>query len=339
MHHQSSLPLSISEEDRLCAGCGEPLVRREGEYLSQFKKRKTCGRECQSAAHAAMFERRRQAMLQSGERECTVCKQVKPLSQFNRHQKALYRADCKECQSAHFKAWRSPRATDLNKRSRKWYRENRERVLVYNVDYRKRVISTTTRECLRCGRTFRPTSVERRYCSTECARTTVVELRRERGEWGSPLVMKCQECGATITDSPSRKGRRKYCSRECASPSRMRTIAKKVGSTSIESSVYAALESAGVDFHRQHVIGIWAVDAYIPSLNLVIECQGDYWHCNPKVFPDGPESDVQRRGVERDRRRRRWFTARGYQYIELWESDINDVGAEALVTAAIEKAS
>lgn len=329
MHQQSTLSLFTSEEIRHCDGCGQPLSRRDGESPSAFRKRKTCDRACQGAARSATWERKRQELLQRGEKECSRCGEAKPLSEFNRHPKALYRAECKDCQSSYFKEWRAPRASSLNEKSRKWYRENSDHVYRYNVAYRRMAADSTVRICPRCGQEFRPTSVESRYCSLRCGRQAAVDMRRANGEFGDPVIFNCEECGKEVVDSPSRTDRR-FCSQKCAAPSRMRSMASK-GATSIEMAVYQALESLGVDFLRQHVIGTWAVDAYVPSLDLVIECQGDYWHCNPKVFPDGPESDIQRKGVERDRRRRRWFEARGYRYIELWESDINEFGAEHLV--------
>jgi len=49
--------------------------------------------------------------------------------------------------------------------------------------------------------------------------------------------------------------------------------------TSIEKKVYDELKKRGLLFEKQKLInGKFIVDAYIPSLNLVIEADGDYWH-------------------------------------------------------------
>ena len=49
--------------------------------------------------------------------------------------------------------------------------------------------------------------------------------------------------------------------------------------TSIEKKVYNELERRGLLFETQKLInGKFLVDAYIPSLNLIIEADGDYWH-------------------------------------------------------------
>lgn len=55
--------------------------------------------------------------------------------------------------------------------------------------------------------------------------------------------------------------------------------------TSIEKKVYEALKAKGLLFETQKLInGKFIVDAYIPSLNLVIEVDGKYWHSLDRVM-------------------------------------------------------
>lgn len=54
--------------------------------------------------------------------------------------------------------------------------------------------------------------------------------------------------------------------------------------TSIEKKLYEELKRRGILFERQRLINNhFIVDAYIPSLNLVIEADGDYWHSLDKI--------------------------------------------------------
>jgi len=54
--------------------------------------------------------------------------------------------------------------------------------------------------------------------------------------------------------------------------------------TSIEKKLYEELKRRGLLFETQKLLhGKFLVDAYIPSLNLVIEADGDYWHSLPKM--------------------------------------------------------
>ena len=55
--------------------------------------------------------------------------------------------------------------------------------------------------------------------------------------------------------------------------------------TSIEKTLYDYLLLKGIIFEKQKLInGKFIVDAYIPSLNLVIEADGKYWHTLPEVI-------------------------------------------------------
>lgn len=55
--------------------------------------------------------------------------------------------------------------------------------------------------------------------------------------------------------------------------------------TSIEYIVYTFLKSKGIIFEKQKVINDrFIVDVYIPELNLIIECDGSYWHSLDRVM-------------------------------------------------------
>ncbi len=54
--------------------------------------------------------------------------------------------------------------------------------------------------------------------------------------------------------------------------------------TAIEAKIYAELERRGITFVKQQVIdGLWVVDALIPGVRMVIECDGEYWHSLPEM--------------------------------------------------------
>lgn len=60
---------------------------------------------------------------------------------------------------------------------------------------------------------------------------------------------------------------------------------------------------------------------YIPSKNLVIECDGDFWHCNPKVYKEGPICKCQRTRIERDKIKNQYLDEHNIKLIRVWESD------------------
>jgi very-short-patch-repair endonuclease len=86
------------------------------------------------------------------------------------------------------------------------------------------------------------------------------------------------------------------------------------GPTSIEISVAETLRARGIEFEQQKVIGPFICDIFVASLNLDIECDGDYWHSLPNM-------------KKRDRMRDSWFWRNGYRVLRLTEREIRaDVG-------------
>src|SRR5690606_34214425 len=105
--------------------------------------------------------------------------------------------------------------------------------------------------------------------------------------------------------------------------------------TAIERETYAALAAMGVEFRRQARVAGFRVDALLPEVGVVVECQGDYWHCNPAIYLDGPQGGVQRASVERDAVKAARIGAAGYRLVLLWEADIAALGARALLEEAL----
>ena len=63
-------------------------------------------------------------------------------------------------------------------------------------------------------------------------------------------------------------------------------------------------------------------DVYIPSLNAVVECDGSFWHCDERLFPDGPKYDYQKRKILLDEKKNNYCKEHGIKCIRIWEYDI-----------------
>lgn len=72
-----------------------------------------------------------------------------------------------------------------------------------------------------------------------------------------------------------------------------------------ERALYRALEACGVSYRAQAPIGPYIADAYLPPLRCVIEVDGEYYHTRP-------------RQVRRDRRKDRYYRARGLRVLRVW---------------------
>lgn len=83
--------------------------------------------------------------------------------------------------------------------------------------------------------------------------------------------------------------------------------------TSIELKIQKFLKQLNIDFYpHQYFYAIphaYQVDIFVPSLTLIIECDGDYWHKYPF-------------GNEIDKIRTKELLDKGFKVLRLWERDI-----------------
>ena len=96
-------------------------------------------------------------------------------------------------------------------------------------------------------------------------------------------------------------------------------------STEIKVEDFLKTLSLTSKFTPQFRIDYFTVDFACPEFKIAIECQGTFFHIDPRVYPNGPICAVQRRNFGRDIAKRKWCVDRmGWVIIELWETEIND---------------
>jgi G:T-mismatch repair DNA endonuclease (very short patch repair protein) len=78
-------------------------------------------------------------------------------------------------------------------------------------------------------------------------------------------------------------------------------------------------------------------DIYIPSLNLIIEYNGDYWHCNPNKYEgdyfNQKKNEYAKDIWEYDSNKLELIRNYGYNLEVVWESDLktnNDIILEII---------
>lgn len=100
---------------------------------------------------------------------------------------------------------------------------------------------------------------------------------------------------------------------------------KKSSKTSIENWVAEILSGLGVIYERNIQLGRYNVD-FLISQATIIECFGDYWHCNPKIYSeDYYHPSLHIKAAEKwtkDQQRLAALTALGFTCYILWERDI-----------------
>lgn len=188
--------------------------------------------------------------------------------------------------------------------------------------------------CAYCGKTFktkRAFATRKRYCSKVCY---TADQRRQRPAWPTTI---CKMCGRVIAWPPSRYKQAvqagwtiTYCSIACrkrdpATKERLRamTAAQNYNKTPTrpERIAYRILDRIGVPYQPHAVVhNKFCVDAFVPSHNLVIEVDGDYWHANPAMYP--VPNAIQCRAMHRDRAHAGYMAAMGTPVIRIWEHDL-----------------
>lgn len=102
-------------------------------------------------------------------------------------------------------------------------------------------------------------------------------------------------------------------------------LAKPVpGSTLPEKQVELALTELNIPFRRGLTIkgvgtAVWKPD-FLVSTNVVIEVNGNYWHCNPRFYAE-PINKIQVYALDKDKRKREFYEYSGYSLIEIWEDE------------------
>ncbi len=92
--------------------------------------------------------------------------------------------------------------------------------------------------------------------------------------------------------------------------------------TKMEVAVQEWLKELGIDFFTHQYMKIehgYQCDVFVPSLNLVIECDGDYWH----KYPVGNAIDHIRTSE---------LIQKGFKVLRLWEHEIKEMDVRKFET-------
>jgi very-short-patch-repair endonuclease len=95
----------------------------------------------------------------------------------------------------------------------------------------------------------------------------------------------------------------------------------------IEQKMMGLLTAMNLSHESQATINNYTVDFLIDE-KYIIECYGDYWHCNPAKY----SAEYYNRGKKktaaeiwkRDEQRKRELESMGYKVLYFWEHEINN---------------
>lgn len=79
------------------------------------------------------------------------------------------------------------------------------------------------------------------------------------------------------------------------------------------------------NLEEEFQVKYFSLDFAFPDVKIGIEVQGQFFHVDPRVYPNGPICAIQRRNFGRDKVKKQYCCDRnGWVIIEVWEAEIND---------------
>ncbi len=207
-----------------------------------------------------------------------------------------------------------------------------------NPEERKRKISKNTKKTLAKPEVKikilkdRKKRMERGYMNSPEARKKISETWKKKwakGEISEKQRENCKKMGSRGKETRFKKGHSVPESwREIVRISRSKQIFPK-GDTKIELKLQNYLRQSQIEFITQYYLGDidykYRCDIFIPSMNLIIEADGDYWHGNPNKYSEEELTDKQKLQKERDNIRTKQLLEKGYKVIRIWENDIKKI--------------
>lgn len=167
--------------------------------------------------------------------------------------------------------------------------------------------------CIICGKEFNVPMGRKdstKYCSYACQHEAKRRITgKEHPLFLEKKVVKCQWCGKEFKVKPCKEHEAKYCSRFCVGSAI--TASQGGRKSSLELIVKNELDMLNIDYIEQKRLGKYLVDFYLPSANVVIEADGDYWHNRP---------ERKQKDIKKDQ----YLISRGYKVLRFKEQDIKN---------------
>jgi len=94
--------------------------------------------------------------------------------------------------------------------------------------------------------------------------------------------------------------------------------------TKIEEKMKIFLNENNIKFKKNKFLNGFYVDFYLTDYDFVIECDGDYWHANPKIYKNKKLTKPQIKNKQRDYRKNKMLNENKIKFLRFWESDIKN---------------
>jgi len=84
------------------------------------------------------------------------------------------------------------------------------------------------------------------------------------------------------------------------------------------------MKELGIEVQCQKVINNKIYDFYIPSKNMMVEVDGDYWYANPLIYEGKELNKIQIRNVKNDKKKDILAIGNGFKLERVWEYDLKN---------------
>jgi len=82
------------------------------------------------------------------------------------------------------------------------------------------------------------------------------------------------------------------------------------------------MQELDIEYVDQKIVGSKIFDFYIPSINTIVEVDGNYFHGDEEMFPI--LNNMQKRNVKNDKFKNTLAIGMGYKIERVWESDLKE---------------
>jgi G:T-mismatch repair DNA endonuclease (very short patch repair protein) len=94
-----------------------------------------------------------------------------------------------------------------------------------------------------------------------------------------------------------------------------------------ETVIFNILKDMDYDVKKSHRVSRYICDIFVKKFNLIIEYNGDYWHCNPKKYEQDYKHPHKKKTAsqiwDEDKKRIDNLIKLGYNLEVIWESDFD----------------
>jgi very-short-patch-repair endonuclease len=191
------------------------------------------------------------------------------------------------------------------------------------------------RKCERCGNLFEHHDLRVKTCSSKCSKELVSQkvtlwhsnMSETKKEMRFKNIIKKTASTRKKNNTPSwNSGKKGVYTEETIQKIREATLKQmhnqRIKKTEIEKIIENLLSDLNIRYKYSFILGKRQYDFILLDYDVIIECDGDYWHANPKFYPNPREWQKERQKI--DIEKNKIAKKNGYEILRFWEDDIQN---------------